>query len=106
MSSPTRYVVSGAIAIGLLVAAYVVFGPIWGLVVIGAGIYEAWTLVNRWPHDTISEIVWELAERPLVPFMFGIVTGWMFTTGIFSNPFATLSWGFLMGHFFWQRFGK
>jgi hypothetical protein len=44
-------------------------------------VYEAVAILNPAPGDTISEIFWRLSEYPLVPFAFG----------------------FLCGHFFWQR---
>lgn len=46
-------------------------------------VYEAFALGTRAPGDTISEIVWRLSQRPLIPFVFGM----------------------LMGHFFWQKVG-
>lgn len=42
--------------------------------------WEAWTLVNKHPKDTISESVWRASKRPLIPFLAGM----------------------LCGHFFWQ----
>jgi hypothetical protein len=42
-------------------------------------IYEIWSLKSPQTGDTISEIIWKLAKRPIVPFAFGV----------------------LMGHFFW-----
>lgn len=41
--------------------------------------YETLALGNHREGDTISEIIWRISKRPLVPFGFG----------------------FLMGHFFW-----
>jgi len=43
--------------------------------------YEGVALINRPAGDTISEVVWYLSRRPIVPFLFGL----------------------LCGHFFWQR---
>ena len=44
--------------------------------------YELYTLANKCPGDTISEIVWTATHRrPIVPFAAGV----------------------LCGHFFWQR---
>lgn len=45
--------------------------------------YEAVALMTSADGDTISEIIWGLSNRPLVPFAFGM----------------------LMGHFFWQKKG-
>ena len=43
--------------------------------------YEVYALLDNKPGDTISEVVWYLSKRPLLPFLVGIVCG----------------------HFFWQR---
>lgn len=93
-------------AIALLLAIYASLGFHFGLLACAFGVYEGWTLINRYPNDTISEIVWQMAERPLVPFLFGATTGWLLGTGAFHNTFVAVAWGGLMGHFFWQRFGK
>ena len=50
--------------------------------IFGLFLYEAITLFNKSSGDTISEIIWYLSKRPLVPFLFGL----------------------LMGHFFWQEY--
>lgn len=54
---------------------------IFALLVVGLLGYEAYALVTPGGTDTISEIIWYLSKRPLIPFVLG----------------------FLMGHFFWQR---
>lgn len=54
---------------------------LFSLVCLGLG-YELAALVNSTEGDTISEIVWEISRRPIVPFIFGLV----------------------MGHFFWPRY--
>lgn len=43
-------------------------------------LYEGYTLVNGEKQDTISERVWRVSKRPMVPFLAGA----------------------LMAHFFWQ----
>ncbi len=45
-------------------------------------LYEFVALFYRPSGDTISEIIWGLSARPVVPFAFGL----------------------LMGHFFWQAY--
>jgi hypothetical protein len=47
-----------------------------GLVVI----YEIAAMVDDRPDNTISQMVWKSCNRPVVPFLFGL----------------------LMGHFFWR----
>lgn len=47
--------------------------------IIGIGLlclYEAYSLANRMPNDTLSEAVWRaFYRRPLLPFMLGVVVG-------------------------------
>lgn len=65
-------------------------------------LYEAYTLVDEWKGNTLSEAMWFLARRPLVPLLFGVALG----IGIGLNlldPFS-VSIGMLYGHFFWQAF--
>jgi hypothetical protein len=53
------------------------------LVVVGIAlivIYEIYAVKSTASGDTISEVVWKLSKRPMVPFLFGV----------------------LCGHFFWQ----
>lgn len=59
-----------------------------GLVVMVATVallgWEAWTLVNAHPGDTISEAIWNVSNStPLVPFTFGGLMGhWFFPKGV------------------------
>ena len=42
----------------------------------GLLLYEAYTLMNGKPKDTISERVWRAsAKRPLIPFALGMLIG-------------------------------
>lgn len=53
----------------------------WVIAIVGLLAYEAYTLTNNVPNDTLSEAVWAVAgDYPLLPLLVGI----------------------LMGHFFWQ----
>lgn len=54
---------------------------VFRLLAAGIVAYEIAALRNKRPGDTISEIVWSATDRPLVPFLCGMVAG----------------------HFFWQR---
>jgi len=54
----------------------------WIIVIVALLVYEAYTLINGVPGDTLSEAVWGVShDYPLLPFLAGIVAG----------------------HFFWQR---
>ena len=100
--SPSRFVVGGIIGTALLVAAFAILGWKGGLIASAALLYEAWTLVNPFPDDTLSEAVWEYAARPMVPYIFGIASGWALAAHVFPNQYAVFAWAFLMGHFFFQ----
>jgi hypothetical protein len=57
----------------------------WVIAIVGLLVYEAYTLVNRTPGDTLSEAVWDIIyDRPLIPFLMGMI----------------------IGHFVWQRNGR
>jgi hypothetical protein len=47
--------------------------------IIGLGlllVYEAYSLANRVPGDTLSEAMWRaIYRRPLLPFLIGLVIG-------------------------------
>lgn len=101
--SPTQMVVGGLIGVGLLVVAFKVAGWVGGAILAALLIYEAWTLVNAYPNDTISEIVWELNERPIVPFIFGAAYAYGIQSGSLSNPWLIASLGFVLGHLFFPK---
>jgi hypothetical protein len=66
-------------------------------------LFEGWTLINNRRQDTISEVIWEFARRPMIPWLFGVATGYLIATGFFSDPVLGVGWGFLCGHFFFQK---
>lgn len=66
------------------------------LVILG---FEGWTIFNRTPADTISEIIWQLAERPILPLLSGVAVGHFIPT----EELWVVGLGVLLGHFFWQR---
>ena len=105
--SPTFLVVGGVIGAALLGVAWHLFSVGWFAAVVCLLAYEAWTFFNSYLNDTISEILWVLAKRPLIPFIFGAATVGMIEHGFFSTHhdglYAAVIWGFLMGHFFFQR---
>jgi hypothetical protein len=102
----TRLVVGGILAAGLIGASFALTGWRWGLFCTGVALYEGWTLVNRYKEDTISETIWELSARPLIPLLFGLLTGWAAGSGYLGDPQVVgraIAIGFLLGHFFFQR---
>jgi hypothetical protein len=101
--SPTRLVVGALIGVALAAVALEVAGWKLGALLLALLIYEGWTLVNSYPNDTISEIIWTFAKRPMVPFIFGAGTAWAIQSGTVTNPWLIVAVGFLMGHFFFQR---
>ncbi len=105
-SSPTKYVVAAVIGLALTAMIFSVMNWRWALAVTVILLYEAWTLVNKYPNDTISEIIWLLSRRPFIPWMFGVGTGWALASGTISNPWLVGGLLFLQGHFFFQRFGE
>ena len=102
-ASPTPIVVSLIIGIALFITAFQAAGWKGGLVLSVILAYEGWTLINQFPNDTISEIIWKLSSRPMVPWLFGVGTGWAITSGHLANVWLILAAGFLQGHFFFQE---
>ncbi len=101
--SPTKYVVGGVIGLGLCAMIFAVMDWRWGVVALVLLVYEGWTLVNKFPNDTISEILQQLAERPMIPWIFGVATGWAIESGYVHNPWLIAGLLFLQGHFFFQN---
>lgn len=56
----------------------------WGVGIGGMLLFEAWSVFNTTPGDTLSEAVWEYGQHPIVVLVIGI----------------------LLGHFFWQKRGR
>jgi hypothetical protein len=67
--------------------------------------YEGWTLINRYAQDTLSESVWRLSKRPLVPWLFGVAYGWALASGVITDVYLASALAFLQGHFFFQSYG-
>lgn len=101
--SPTKYVVTGLIGLALCAVFFAIMDWRASLLCSVLLAYEAWTLVNKYPNDTISDILWILSERPMVPWLFGVGSGWAIGTGYLTNPWLIAGLFFLQGHFFFQR---
>ena len=106
-NGPVKIIVGAVIAAGLVAAFYHILP--WGWFLFGCGLLavEAWAFFNPYAHDTISEVIWALSERPLVPLIFGVGTGWAVTSGFIpatvEGLWVSLCVGCLLGHFFWQQ---
>lgn len=103
---PTKLVVGGTIGAVLVLTIYTLLGPVYGSIAALYLLYEGWTIVNRYARDTISEVTWYLATRPLVPLMFGAGISWAIVSGLIPRTHEGL-WvafmiGTLYGHLFWQ----
>jgi len=101
--SPTQKVVLGIMGAAILVMAWSLLPIWWAIGVTAILAYEGWTLINKYENDTISEILWGLSTRPIVPWLFGVATGWALATGYVSDPWLILALGFLQGHFWFQQ---
>lgn len=40
--------------------------------------FDVWAAFNSRKGDTLSEVIWTLAKRPIVPFVFGVIAGHLF----------------------------
>jgi hypothetical protein len=99
----SNIVVGATMGLALLLVTYSILGPFYGSLAAGYLIYEAYTLMNRHPDDTLSESVWRLSVRPIVPLVFGLAAGWGLGSGFLKDPAAGFAFGILYGHFFFQR---
>lgn len=102
----TKIVVGAVIGAPLLYLAFYLTNTWAGFALAALLLYETWTLLNRYPEDTISEAFWALARRPLVPFLVGVGTGWALAVGVLANPWLVLAIGILLGHLVWQSQDK
>lgn len=76
--------------------------PAWAFyLALGVLAIEGFTIVDRYVGNTISEGIWLLSNRPLVPLLFGMAVGAGLAVSLFSPPVA-FGLGVLYGHFFWQ----
>lgn len=70
-------------------------------ILLGLLVFEGLTIVDWYRGNTLSEAMWFLARRPLIPLLFGIGLGWGVGLGLVQSFSFTL--GILYGHFFWQQ---
>lgn len=103
-ASLTNVIVGLIIGLPLVLAGFYLTGPRWGTFIAVLCLYEGWTLVNSDVEDTLSEGVWRLSERPLVPWLFGVVSGIGVASGYVSDPYVIAAIFFVQGHFFFSRY--
>lgn len=96
----------GLMLFGALVGVFYSVVPLermfWWLL---AGGFEGWTILNHRKADTISEAIWELSKRPLVPWLFGALTVYGYQVLSIAAPIHPIelgAWLGMQGHFFWQ----
>ena len=103
---PVKIIVGGVIAAGIIAVFYQILSTGWFLFGLGLLLVEAWAFFNKYARDTISQVVWVLSERPLVPLIFGAATSWAITSGFIpvtvEGLWIALIIGTMLGHFFWQ----
>jgi hypothetical protein len=100
-TSPSRMVVGSAIGIIMMVYAYAIYGPVGCAICTAIALYEGWTLINKYEHDTITETIQSFAaQTALVPLMFGVAIDDLYHRGYLAQPWQLAIVVFLMGHFF------
>lgn len=70
----------------------------WGLVFLA--LYEAYTILNKYAADTITEATQALSRRPVVPFLFGLTFGIGLGVGYIIDPYVIAGTFFVLGHLF------
>lgn len=108
-NGPVKIVVGAVIGAGLTAALYFILPTSWFIFCMVLLVVETWSFFNPYKNDTISEVVWALSERPLVPLLFGAGVAWSIDSGFITvseeGLWITLFLGVVLGHFFWQRAG-
>lgn len=100
-----------AIVVGTLLAIFggvmwTLLDPIWFAFCAALLALEAWALTNDYAGDTISEVVWALNQRPVVPFAFGLAAACMLSSVVphtSKGVWIAFLMGGLFGHFFFSR---
>jgi len=107
MTSPSRFVVPALIGVGLMGAFYHLLSLPWFALVCVLMAIEVWTLVNKHQGDTLSETIWALNARPLVPFLFAVFATLLLERNVIpSTPeglWVAFALGGLFGHLFFSR---
>lgn len=101
--SPTKAFLGAAGLVGILAVLYWLL-PLWWFAVAAVFLcWEFWTIFNKYPNDTISEIIWRYRKRTVMPLGIGLAIGGAVQAGVFGPPEAcwrTLLIGGLLAHFF------
>lgn len=93
----------GAFLTAILIFVAISRGGLWlGLALTGLLIYDIIAAVNKYPGDTLSEVIARLSVHPLIPWIFGGVSVWMIETKFLTDPYLLGTWFLLQGHFFFQ----
>ena len=105
-AGPTKYIVVGTLLSTFLYIMWTLLDPAWFWFCAALLAFETWTLVNEYAGDTISEVVWALNKRPVVPFAFGLAAASLLSdviphTG--KGVWVAFLMGGLFGHFFFSR---
>ena len=95
--------VLGSIIVGL---SFWVLGWKWGMLALLFALYEAWTLVNSYREDTLSEAFWVFSQRPVTVMICNLALGVAVGMGWLGDPqtaLRCLMLGILAGHFWFSR---
>src|SRR3989304_7295968 len=70
-AGPVKSIVLALLLLTFGGVMWTLLDPVWFAFCAALLLLESWTLVNSYAGDTISEVVWQLNARPVVPFAFG-----------------------------------
>jgi hypothetical protein len=108
-AGPVKYVVLGGLLAVFAGVMWTLLDPVYFAFCFALLALEAWSLINSHAGDTISEVIWALNKRPVVPFAFGLGTAHLLTNLIPASPkglWIAFLVGGLLGHFFFSRVCK
>lgn len=99
----SNLVVGAVMGAALIWVTFQIVGWKWGAALSLLLLYEGWTLINNYQEDTLSESIWRFTKRPMVPWLFGLGTGYAMGAGVIADGVLLLGIGFLSGHFFFSK---
>lgn len=102
----SNIVVGAVLGAALVWVTFQITGWRWGAALSALLLYEGWTLINNYKDDTLSESIWRFSKRPMVPWLFGLGTGYAMGAGVVADVLLGLAIGFLSGHFFFSKVCK
>jgi len=103
----TNLLIGAGLGLGMLYGMWYLLPLPWFVISASLLGYEAWTLGNDRPQDTISETIWRFSKRPVLPWLFGFFSCWLIMSGTIpmdlKGMLVLTFYMLLQGHFFFPK---